>query len=878
MSTGYILTIAGCPYAFATEGADLTQVFEDNDQFPSGITVDRIIRGALKTPVGNWTEKLNLLGGDCDVGGLTFTILPIKMLLGGSECYLGDWLFSRQDQDRTQLSTSLSRDETVSFDIQSPTDVFSPSTNFVCWIGQEAIWCSEVAFGTVGILERGYYGSDVEDHNVDAANNFYPQVWGAYPGAQKKRVTLWRVDGSLADSQTNWTSVWQGYVNQAPKFNRDGLSWDLQCDALWSVYKQRSFAIAPGHTNLTGFMDQWCSVLHTWDAAVGTSVRFIPATSVIETDVVTPVGTEIRETFGRAYHRLYTLMQGTPWNATYSDIQTFAPWVTDGKLIMDSYVAGTSNFKAGLKLGTKIDIQSISGGRAKPTMDLVTAVGLVDCGIDTIYLHVDRLDRLPTTWTNEAINSTDTYIKDVLVADFDDRKARVTFTPSASLDSSPVKKIRGTARISPLNASDPGPYDNRLVFYYDRKEFQYKQQIVSAHWLDAFKWSNWWYNRGDYQRWTFDIPALKRVIGAGSYNSVEWLADSNTKLTDNLIKYCKFWGVCPAPTSGGFMSLVAIKRPGLLDTIAATITSADMVENPVFEYPVDALVQQVKITSDMFESLTINNPETNGEYSFGPAVEIDITGFSREAQIGGNIEFLEQHVVNRFFALYSSNYMVVTVKVPWTRFRSVSLGDTVSLTSWLLPDGYGGRGVTARKGIVIERTPDLGKNTVAFGLLLYPSNGGTGYSPCLRASAINAGVGTMTVDTNYLNTDSSEPIIFDYAGSNITAANDGGLSFVAAGDRVNLILRNSTQFVTQSLTVDTIDTTTRKITFTTLVNTGSVDWSAQALSGNVDLIYSDYGTVKAGANATTQATYAWVGSQGTGRIGTSTDRAQRFAP
>ena len=65
-----------------------------------------------------------------------------------------------------------------------------------------------------------------------------------------------------------------------------------------------------------------------------------------------------------------------------------------------------------------------------------------------------------------------------------------------------------------------------------------------------------------------------------------------------------------------------------------------------------------------------------------------------------------EHLAEGFLSMFAREYAAVTVAVSFVHF-SVLCGDVVSVTHPLIPDGLGNRGVSGRRGVVIERKWNL---------------------------------------------------------------------------------------------------------------------------------------------------------------------------
>ena len=150
---------------------------------------------------------------------------------------------------------------------------------------------------------------------------------------------------------------------------------------------------------------------------------------------------------------------------------------------------------------------------------------------------------------------------------------------------------------------------------------------------------------------------------------------------------------------------------------------------------------------------------------------------------------LQEEVARPRLAFFSRQYPVVEFEVPFTKF-DVLCGDVVSVTHPDIPDAEGARGVTGRRGVVIERRWNMDGAKARRGVLtvqLTP-RGIVGYAP---SGFITAASGATTTWTLGVSTDGS----FDEGALNATmaqfGADIGGIAeHFAVGDFVRVYLFN----------------------------------------------------------------------------------------
>lgn len=95
-------------------------------------------------------------------------------------------------------------------------------------------------------------------------------------------------------------------------------------------------------------------------------------------------------------------------------------------------------------------------------------------------------------------------------------------------------------------------------------------------------------------------------------------------------------------------------------------------------------------------------------------------------------------MLSGYLQTQSKDYAIVTVSVPFTKFY-VLCGDIVSVTSAVIPDGQGRRGVSGKKAICVGRDWQLDPATNQMGslTLYFPRDGGrtAGYAPTGRVTS-----------------------------------------------------------------------------------------------------------------------------------------------
>lgn len=163
--------------------------------------------------------------------------------------------------------------------------------------------------------------------------------------------------------------------------------------------------------------------------------------------------------------------------------------------------------------------------------------------------------------------------------------------------------------------------------------------------------------------------------------------------------------------------------------------------------------------------------------------------------VGYNVQETYARVALSFLAAFAREYSVITLKVPFKHF-DILCGDIVSITHRLIPDGSGGRGMVARRGICIERRWNLDPANPEQGeISIYiPRDPVMGYAPsALITAKTNVTANTWNITASAADT------------SNIEWSSNGDgkvLEHFAVGDKIKVAkLDVTTEFVITGVVV-----------------------------------------------------------------------------
>lgn len=450
--------------------------------------------------------------------------------------------------------------------------------------------------------------------------------------------------------------------------------------------------------------------------------------------------------------------------------------------------------------------------------------------------------------------------------------------PIYFVSGSPVFKNQDLSKISetydPLyNGNSELKAENWRQIHFVQSEFEIKHNISlrSRHWLDLIR-----YGLVDNYRQNVDFDFsysnyLKLKLENPSYLT-EIFLDSEKSVGEIMQAFSQFYGIYPATTTDGKMRFFKLEKPTDYSSSSLSLTSRDYIvkEKPNWEAVGDNVVTTVIANSEGFSGgkLIINNQYSKAKYGDGQTIEIDLDKLGIEDAIFQRQDpaaWVSAELISSLIAKFKDPYFLLTFHLPLTYYNRVWCGDIITATDWLLPDGSGGRGLDAKKLLVSKKVTNLQEGRVSISCINFPEKRSYGFSPCLRISSISLDTKTLVVSqSGYINTGRTEGPT-DYSGANLggyfNTANDGGIGFFTVGDKIQLILRDSTTFSTASFTV--ASKTSNTIVVSETISTASVDWAGYSLLNKVDCRFDTYNTTNI---QHAQQNWAYIGDGDTRQI------------
>jgi hypothetical protein len=843
--------------------------------------IDAVIgEGMLVRPEGTFVEELDPLKGDCNVSQHTFTIRDRKVTVDGAERNYFTYMTTRRQDElpSTVIKPGTTCSDTgLSFFVADP-DALDPLIPGPVWIDREAILCDAIDTGTgevtVNTDGRGYLGTLAAAHDPDESMGLYPTVWGAFPWITWRKVVLW-----LVDDDGNATPFWRGHANR-PASDEKTLEHQLQCEPA----KKRAMKSRLGETQAacrlrgfnTGLIDL---TFRTNDnAAFLTSGRATPLVVTTPQDAFNVAGDDLQALFAAQVigngHATATLVnsariEGTSllWNLTVTNMSSFFFQVTLGQAGNGGYRAASVGSSGSSPLLAELRIDDL------PPV-LVSGPGNVP---------IDRADRLPVTvaeWSgsSKGDGGYSTYIYYGLRGAYS-ADVWVTFYPAhdsgggdvLSDDDSTIgggASLRGRLQYEARRDGvqvPVGPVDAPLVM-------RLSATVSTDHWAFGLKWAlqDTIVTKGSFDVRDWDFDRFDDVAFPGHFTARLWHLDGTRTIEEFLLPECIANGACLSVRDSRY-TLVPLTPPPASGTATLTLTEASLVHGmyPQWWLLQEGIVNAIEFKSPETATIVVQDTLSLGSYGEGRKQSVNLEGLRDPAAVNDHPEWLSTELLARALGIFNQPLDVVRLFVKWSYGALVACGDTVDFTDWRAPNGEGGLGNVVRRGFVkrVAKTLQGTSAYVALDLLCFPPN--NPISPCARLSAISSAVLTVA-GPGYVGSS-------DYAGSNLPGytgtANDGGTSFIKAGDRVELYRRDDPTGTRESAVVLSVNIPAKEITLTGAPNAMWAAGLAASPPWDIDVRYDAYDTI--GLQAT-QKKFAWVGDYTTNKIAGTATPAQKW--
>lgn len=749
------------------------------------------------------------------------------------------------------------------------------------------------------------------DSRIDPYNSIYPAVYDTIPslfGSQVQLVSIFskNTEGLNPSTQNRIAiPVWNGYISSAPRSIDGEAAFEFSAESYWTKFQQKKFPLQSVTTNLEGF-DSRRIYLKRYSESNPTRIYPIVActdhmkanvngteTNIIFTDKFGAVARVINDNNTPSTATLYpieihpTLGGAISFPGDGDSMQFYAGYKnqlldgfgryyiahTNGSysssgMIFDWDLFGAETFQIVEQNGRNQDLFIAPLN----TYQRYTIPSTSGSGTTCLSRHVfvgdlDKFDASESTYLSRFTPTTriaENWYKDRTIYFYGGSYDFSRQVPSESgslqypLYISSGSVVIRSKEIKSLDLELTAPYQPLTT----KAELNSKFSLKSIHWMDIFK-------HGIIGR--FDNPSLwdlsssyDRIKQATPSRATEIFVDNSNTFGDVLNKFSQLYGVVPTTAPNALHTLKKISQITPNTSASISFGMTDIIGVPQWEFNGDQIVSSVVLNSEIFpgKKLIINNLGISSQYKEnGKQIEINLADLGIERTLLSDrnyISYLTQLITSYYFKLFSKPIIKLSFQVPIIYFNEVFPGTVIDLTEFIIPNSNGSsRGLTNKKVLVTGRTLDFNEGIMTIEAIKFGEITAQGYSPCVRISSINTSSYSFTVTSSYLNfSDSTEPT--DYAGTNLTeiiSSSNAGAGWFNVNDRVQLILRNSTTFATQSFTIASV--TANQIFVNQTIPTSSVNWPQQALSGNVDLRFNISSTSGIQAN---QLKFAYIGT------------------
>lgn len=892
----FALTIDGLPY-YATTGTlpvYLWNAIDDADE-PTGATA----LTALEMPKGSWTERMRLVEGDLEVGGLTFELHDVTPTTGiaAGQPWL-TWLASRQpiEIDSAVLASAMDATQTTFVLTSTSAGAISASIPCVLWVDDEAINCAsyvgspdyEVTVATDG---RGYYGTRARAHAYDAETSVVPEAWVAPPWINRRRVLLWRIDDAAGTAHV----VWRGYANR-PRLSPNGASWQLQCEPAWTVDRARPLGIPTASTRVRGYSPQvvsfgaltgntlnlfgtgtWRSVspgiFNSIDELISWAKPALHA-QLASISGVTSAIVDLQRSRARVTLKLQLASIDPllpPYRPRYiaAQISIAGEVMTGPVATSDPQVSSCEADMPSAAITLPIDYDEAN----PPSIPVTTTVGLA-----SIAAPYSRTDGPHTT-----------NVQSALIGHVNEDTLLVVYVTATDADDATLRGPSITGGYRFFEAKSGYVIDERTdrafgwrtgVSILSALRLQLGARVTTTHWAYGIAGllAEASPAAGGFDTRNFDTDSLDAVarITENENAGRDWNLTGEQTLGDLVVPTLAADGCCPAIVADGKVGFVAVRNPTPTETVTATFTNANFVAGTraLWEDGPAGIVNVATIEVGN-NKLTVNDQRSIGRYGQGRVASFSLQGLAYAGDTS-DARVLGSRLLTRVLQVFGEPVAVVKWTTPLgasgggTGFLDAAYcGDVVAVTDATTPNGEGARGATRRRCQVIARTIDLARGTILWEALALPV--AYAYAPCVRVTSISGAV--ITADYQYVLEGGGDAT--DYAGTTTGSGGNRGVTKFVAGDRVKLLLRDSTTYDYYSAVVLSVNGAAGTITMTASVPVVPTDWVTLATSGMVDLVYDDYET--SGIQAA-QKLYAYGGGGNAvwGGIGGTADKSRRW--
>jgi hypothetical protein len=859
---GLLITIDGLEYAAATSGVT-SMPTSDDDDWPSDLT---LFTGVLEWPRETIRERCKPLDGDVDVSGMTFRLHDSDPGAGSASgrnwlTYLGT---------RGTLATTSTLLDAACDDNDTTVTVLSTASfasSGTIWIDQEAITYSGTTATEFTGCTRGAYGSKAAFHIYEPDFSYSSAVWAAFPSFEGRRVTLWLVDGSNVARV-----LWIGRIRNGPRLVDGngpdaGAMFEIQCDHVWQSERELRLGANSATCAISGFDPNDINVQVTYSGSG------LIASSLARG--VRPVCATLEEALGHVQADFEAQVASAGVDIQVARLLAEPTGITF-EAITNVGVATTALLTVGGTMASGESTESSDRRHPRTTVGPVpSALARVLAGTEST-LPLNDASKLPA-WTSVTTSSSPytTTVRNVLVGDYD-KDVLFVFEPSAVDTAASPHTVTGYGFLVPLSR-DAVPRSAGGQIHLDREiGLRACPRVTTTQWMDGLRYgivaaSSVVSTGIDSRNWEWSRS--RRAVGlAGSVQPDRiWYLDGRRTVADLVRSNLILDGIALGIRNGR-VSPFALTPPMAADNTAAAFTASDYITKTTWQRNPDGIANMVEVESPA-GTVVVNNQLSVARFGQGRAIKLRLDGSDDARAAAADPRELISSVLSHLNNFAEPTF-VRRLRVSLAHATDVWIGDYVSVTDWLTPNGEGGRGPSGIICQVIGREIDLAPGAnggMTLEVLSYWQGLLTGISPCCRVTSIAGAV--LSINVSYLGETSTPDDYADSTGSTYPFTfGDGGASWFSAGDKVKLVRRDVTT-VTEETGLEVLSVSPGAGTSTITLTTSPVTNP----TGQVwDLVFDNYGN---GSTVSSHAQkFAWTGDYANDVIGTSTDEATRWAP
>ena len=774
--TEFDLVIAGCPYIFVTDAALDGSVDGDGREYVAGLMRDGLVT----------EETLELGEPRCRARGPTARIVDVRER--------ATRLFARTPEKVAYLTASVTPTATV---VQVSRPIFANGD--VIHIGTEALLVTAGGLTTTLTVVRGFWGSVAQAHYVeDGAAMRTPEVTD-WPASIEGRSVRLRVYG---EGEATPTVIWRGRVARDAETVGAGM-WSIGIDSPMAALSQPLGDDLRGSMQLRGavystgfpFILELNYGSHSARIVLGVTggdspesvtgrvmffrsqESFASTLSALIVAVTSSWGADKLVNWGDPGHSLRCVVdeESGGWMLVYRTALAVTPLSVSCKSVVDF---GSQDWNEGrffrrsptgeyervstLAPDTSYVIRWFYEPYGGPAVGPMPRGGIgrprhfrrggppVPRGYTQLYLYVDGLvgpaDSVRIDGATIAVSETDT-ARNAIVLNLESTEAALPdgLTYVGGSPSIELTRSYGIGDLSTLIST-----------------------IVAASPSESARGAVPWLEADEVIIGSFTLAVETAVArGAPTWARRRVLAlEKPVDLDEALGAEAALFGGVIAPGSDGRLRLV-LPEPRAASDAASTAIDEDAIVSdgpPEYERSSHGIANTVVIEQVDGPTYRVRDVTAFGRGRLPRVIEIKPV-FRSPPDVVLTPEGAAA-IARPWFALLARSYSIATVRVDY-RYFSLSVGDSVTLSSSLLPDvERGARGIDGVPGVIVGRRWDHGRGVGELRVLL--SHGRlAGYTPTSRVVSA-----TLVSGTTYDLTLQVPPMVPGYAGADVWAVGD----------------------------------------------------------------------------------------------------------